>query len=170
MRQPHDIYITSVNDHEINMKNIINDSIKTEVIHRIKKLDSTTAAKWGKMNVNQMICHCADQLRLANGTKQSIFVGNFMLTTLFKWLTLTVLKAPKGKIETVKELKQGRGGTNPTNFDDDKKTLIDLIRNFNESFKTNKTVMHPAFGKMNHWQYGRLAYVHLDHHLNQFGV
>ena len=152
------------------MKNIINDSIKSEVAARIEKLNPSSPAKWGKMNVNQMICHCADQLRLANGTKQSKFVGNFMLTTVFKWLTLTFLKAPKGKVETVKELKQGVGGTKPTSFEEDRKTLVDLIQNFDESFKTNKIVIHPAFGKMNHWQYGRLAYLHLDHHLSQFGV
>lgn len=120
------------------MNNIINDSIKSEILHRIEKLNSTTPAKWGKMNANQMICHCADQLRLANGTKQSVFVGNLMLTTVFKWLILTVLKAPKGKIETVKELKQGAGGTNPTTFENDKESLIELVRNFDESFKTSK--------------------------------
>jgi hypothetical protein len=152
------------------MKNIIDDLIKSETIKRIEKLNSTASPKWGKMNVNQMLCHCADQLRFANGTKQSVFVGNLMMTTVFKWLVLTVLKAPKGKIETVKELKQGRGGTYPTNFENDKKALTDLIKNFDESFMTNKIVVHPAFGRMSHWQYGRLAYVHLDHHLNQFGV
>ena len=152
------------------MKNIIDERVKSEVIKRIEKINPTASAKWGKMNVNQMLCHCADQLRLANGTKQSVFAGNLMLTTVFKWLTLTVLKAPKGKIETAKELKQGAGGTNPTTFENDKKALIDLVKNFDESFKTNKTVVHPAFGKMNHWHYGRLAYLHLDHHLNQFGM
>lgn len=152
------------------MKNIINTSIKKEIISRIEKLDITSTAKWGKMNVDQMLCHCADQLRLANGTKQAKFVGNILLTTVFKWLTLTILKAPKGKVETVRELKQGRGGTIPTNFDNDKNMLIDLINNFDESFKANKSVIHPAFGKMNHCQYGRLAYQHLDHHLRQFGV
>jgi len=152
------------------MKNIIDDSIKTEIIQRIEKLNSSATAKWGKMNVNQMLCHCADQLRLANGTKQSKFVGNIMLTTVLKWLILTVLKAPKGKVKTVKELEQGDGGTNPTTFGADRETLINLVKNFDESFKTNKTEVHPAFGKMNHWQFGRLAYVHLDHHLNQFGV
>ncbi|GAB4143085.1 MAG: hypothetical protein Fur0015_11800 [Ignavibacteriales bacterium] len=152
------------------MKNIINTSIKKEIISRIERLNNTSKATWGKMNVNQMLCHCADQLRLASGTKQAQFVGNFLLTTVVKWLTLTILKAPKGKVETVKELKQGSGGTFPTNFDTDKKMLIDLINNFDESFKTNKNIIHPAFGKMNHWQYGRLAYQHLDHHLRQFGV
>lgn len=152
------------------MKNIIDYSIKTKILQRIEKLNPSASAKWGKMNINQMLCHCADQLRLANGTKSSKFIGNFMLTTVFKWLILTFMKAPKGKIETVKELKQGVGGTKPTSFEDDRKALIDLIQNFDESFKTNKTVVHPAFGKMNHWQNGRLAYLHLDHHLRQFGV
>ena len=77
------------------MKNIIDDSIKTEIIQRIEKLNSSASAKWGKMNVNQMICHCADQLRLANGTKQSKFVGNFMLTTIFKWLILNFYESTK---------------------------------------------------------------------------
>ena len=152
------------------MKNIIDDSTKSEVVKRIEKLNSSATAMWGKMNVNQMLCHCSDQLRLANGTKQSKFVGNIMLTTVLKWLILTVLKAPKGKIKTVRELEQGDGGTNPTMFDKDKISLIDLVRNFDDSFKLNKTAVHPAFGKMNHWQFGRLAYVHLDHHLNQFGA
>lgn len=152
------------------MKNIMDDSIKSEVINRIEKINAAAPAKWGKMNAGEMICHCADQLRLANGTKQSKFIGNLMLTTVFKWLILTFMKAPKGKIETVKELKQGVGGTKPINFENDKKSLIELVKNFDESFKTNKTVIHPAFGKMNHWQYGRIAYLHLDHHLSQFGI
>jgi len=152
------------------MKNIIDEQGKSEVIKRIEKINPTSSVKWGKMNAGEMICHCADQLRLANGTKQSKFIGNLMLTTVLKWLILTFMKAPKGKIETVKELKQGVGGTKPTSFENDKNSLIELVRNFDESFKTNKTVIHPAFGKMNHWQYGRLAYLHLDHHLTQFGV
>jgi hypothetical protein len=152
------------------MKNIIDEQVKSEVIKRIEKISPTSSAKWGKMNAGEMICHCADQLRLANGTKQSKFIGNLMLTTVFKWLILTFMKTPKGKIETVKELKQGVGGTKPTSFENDKNSLIELVRNFDENFKTNKKVIHPAFGKMNHWQYGRLAYLHLDHHLSQFGV
>ena len=152
------------------MKNIIYTSFKTKVIERIVRLEPNSPRKWGKMSPSEMICHCADQLRIANGTKQSDFIGNFMLTTVFKWLILTFMKAPKGKIETVKELKQGIGGTKPDSFENDKKILIDLIKNFDESFKTNKTVIHPAFGRMNHWQYGRLAYLHLDNHLGQFGV
>lgn len=152
------------------MKNIIYTTFKTEMIERIEKLTPDSPRNWGKMNPGEMICHCADQLRLANGTKQSKFIGNLMLTTVFKWLILTFMKAPKGKIETVRELKQGVSGTKPINFENDKKSLIELVKNFDESFKTSKTVVHPAFGKMNHWQYGRLAYLHLDHHLNQFGV
>ncbi len=159
-----------VNIIESIMKNLKNDIIKSEVVSRVQMLEEDSPARWGKMNSHQMICHCSDQLRLGNGTKSSPFIGNFLMTSVLKWMVLTLFKAPKGKVETVKELKQGSGGTNPTNFEFDKKSLIELINNFDESFKKNKTVIHPAFGKMNHWQFGRLAYVHLDHHLIQFGV
>ncbi len=152
------------------MKNIKSNSIKNEICRRIDKLQRNSPANWGKMNAGEMLCHCADQLRLANGTKQSKFIGNFMMTTFLKWLILTFVKTPKGKVQTVRELKQGKSGTPPTDFESDKKPLIDLIKNFDESFKTNKIVIHPAFGKMTHWQYGRLAFLHLDHHLRQFGV
>lgn len=36
---------------------------------RIDKLTSYHKPSFGKMNVNQMICHCADFFRMAKGTK-----------------------------------------------------------------------------------------------------
>ncbi|NCS89299.1 MAG: hypothetical protein CO127_05280 [Ignavibacteria bacterium CG_4_9_14_3_um_filter_36_18] len=152
------------------MKNLFNDKGKDEIISRLEKLKDNSPGQWGKMNSNQMLCHCADQLRLANGEKHSVFSGSLLTTTLLKWLILTILKAPKGKVKTVKELKQGAGGSAPTNFENDKKLLIALIDNFDKSFETKKFFVHPAFGKMDHWQWGRLAYTHLDHHFRQFGV
>lgn len=76
------------------MKNIQTDSIKKEFNSRIDKLQSTVSGNWGKMNAGQMLCHC---LRLANGTKRSMFLGNFMMTNLFKWLILTFVKNAKRK-------------------------------------------------------------------------
>jgi hypothetical protein len=29
---------------------------------------------------------------------------------------------------------------------------------------------HPMFGELNQKQWGKLIYIHLNHHLNQFGV
>ena len=53
----------------------------------------------------------------------------------------------------------------------DKIALIKKISTFavlgNESIKRTK---HPIFGKMSYEEWDKLQYMHLDHHLRQFGV
>jgi hypothetical protein len=149
------------------MKNILNLKDKHEVLSRISNLELSFQPIWGQMNVNEMVCHIADQLRLALGIKVADPVGNFRKEKILKWLILWGMPTPKGKVQTVKELKQGAGGTKPTSFDCDVKLLINLIEDFDVSFKTNSR-KHPAFGSLTKNQWGRLAYIHLDHHLKQF--
>lgn len=151
------------------MKNITNSNGRDEVITRIEKVCIDDAALWGKMNVHQMICHCADQLRLATGEKKARFVGNKLLTVVVKHLVLLGMPAPKGKVETMPEIKQGVGGTQPKDFEQDKLDLIELINSFENKFGSQSIKRHPAFGDMNLKQWGRLAYIHLNHHLKQFG-
>lgn len=131
------------------MKNILDPQYKEELINRIKKVDGSAKAQWGKMNVDGMICHVTDQIRMAMGIMQTEFIGNRLSTTLLKWLALTILPIPKGKIETVKELKQGVGGTKPADLETDKQTLINLLQEFDKSFNGIKFRVHPAFGKLN---------------------
>ncbi len=92
-----------------------------------------------------------------------------MQETILKHLVLFGMPIPKGKIETVKELKQGKGGTKPNIFEEDKQRLISLIENFDTSINQNPTYKHPAFGRMTKHQWGRLVYQHTDYHLSQFG-
>ena len=121
------------------------------------------------MTVNEAVCHMTDQLRLAMELKKSEFVGNIFLKTVVKWLIMLGLQAPKGKVETVKELKQGDGGTKPMGFDRDKTALVKLINDFCFQYDPAKKVGHPAFGQLGREEWGKLAYTHLNHHLSQFG-
>jgi hypothetical protein len=150
------------------MKNILNEKDRKEVLQRIQNISMESSRLWGKMNANEMLCHSADQIRLALGEKSSLFVGNAFLTTFFKTLVLWGVPAPKGKVETVKELKQGAEGTPVTSFSSDKESLIDSIEKFVTKTPDNMNVVHPAFGNLSYKQWGRLIYIHLDHHLKQF--
>ncbi len=151
------------------MKSITNSELRSQLEKRISSVDATDQAKWGIMNSHQMVCHCADQLRLAVGSKQARFVGNKFTTTLLKNLVLIGMPVPKGKVETMPEIKQGVGGTPPVDFDKDKLDLINLINSFERFFKNVKNGRHPVFGNMNYKQWSRLAFIHLDYHLKQFG-
>ena len=152
------------------MKSILDKSVNEEMQSRINSLETSDAGLWGKMNVNQMICHLSDALKMGLGIKKTKFVGNFFLTKIMKNLILWgVIKAPKGKVKTVPELKQGAGGTPPKEFLNDKNELLDLVTNFSSKYPNNTLIVHPAFGAMSKQEWGRLAYTHIEHHLQQFG-
>ena len=151
------------------MKSIIVDSVKKNFIERVGGISNKDEPQWGKMNAHEMIVHCSDQLRMSMGLKETEYIGKPLISFLLKWLVLMGMPVPKGKIETVKELKQGVGGTKPVEFEKDKTTLIELINSFNKTYPVNGMVRHPAFGNMNYKQWGKLAYLHLNYHFNQFG-
>lgn len=121
------------------------------------------------MNVNEMVCHLSDQIRLALRLKSAVYAGNKLEEKFLKYLILWGMPAPKGKVETIPEIKQGNSGTKPTEFYSDKETLVGLIKNFNELFQEKEIVKHPVFGPLNKQQWGRIIYAHLNHHLKQFG-
>jgi len=150
------------------MKNIIEESVKKDIVERISKITNDDKAQWGKMNVLEMIVHCSDQLRMSMGLKETEYVGKPVIGIVLKRLVLMGLPIPKGKAETAKELKQGVGGTKPVELEKDKATLVKLINEFNISFQNVELRKHPFFGDMNFSQWGKLVYIHTVHHLNQF--
>jgi hypothetical protein len=151
------------------MITLLDENIKESIIQRVNSLKQHDNALWGTMNAEEMVCHIADPLRVAAGIKSVDFTGNKMTTTVVKWLVLTVLQIPKGKIQTSREFKQGVAGTRPKSIEKDKETFISLLNNFEKSFESNPFPVHPSFGKMSKWQWARISYLHIDHHLRQFG-
>lgn len=141
---------------------------RKHVIERIMKVRPDSPALWGKMNANQMLCHLADQIRLATGEitdkDESTFFGRNILVPLVLW----GFPAPKGKVTTHRKLDHAKGaGTQPTEFEADRQILVDYIRLFETP--RNDWHQHPMFGKLSHRQWARFAYTHMDHHLKQFG-
>jgi hypothetical protein len=106
------------------MNNLLDDRARTGILSRLERLEDGQRAQWGRMNVNQMVCHLGDQFRIALGQIRPADCSGFLSRTVLKWMVLA-------------------GAT------------------FSAS---------PAFGKLSNRQWGRLAYVHMDHHLRQFGV
>lgn len=152
------------------MKNILFPLDYEETVARINKLTPASQRLWGKMNVNQMICHVSDPIRGSLGIRTYQPAGNILYRTVFKWLFLYVMSFPKGA-PTDPEFNQLTGtGTPVTDFSSDHKTLLALLRQLHAKDKHADLVAHPLFGKLTPWEWGRITYQHLDHHLRQFGV
>ncbi len=152
------------------MKSILDEKGKKSILHRIEKVNYVERGLWGKMNSNEMLCHCTDQIKLSIGEIKDLSQKKFPLGKIMKYLVFWGMPTPKGKVETFKELKQGEGGTKPTNFENDKKLLIKSVIKFDTKYPKDKKINHPAFGDMTKNEWGKLVYLHLDHHLRQFGV
>ena len=145
-------------------KNIFLEEDYQTILRRINQLTPESQRQWGKMNVTQMLCHTADQLRLAMGFIEVKDQSNFISRNFTKWMALR-MEAPKGKVETLEEINQVEGGGTPSvSFEDDKINLIKLLNAFKDKEDTYEWSPHPYFGKLSKEQWGRLAYMHLTHH------
>ena len=137
---------------------------KADFKNRIVKVKENDKAKFGKMNVNQMVCHCADQFRMLFGEIKGLKREN---------VNLREMRAKIQRNETVKTvdgLDQVSGeGTKPKDFEEDKKILISYIDKFSQCANDYKFSFHPYMGEITGDQWESLVIHHLKHHLSQFG-
>ncbi len=137
---------------------------KEKFITRILSVSANDKAKFGRMNVFQMICHCADQFRMMFGEIDGLRKQTVDITRLKE------MAMKKETVPTVDGLDQVAGeGTKPTELEKDKETLMTYLNRFMVVDDKYKFSFHPYFGEVNRAIWERLIIQHLNHHLNQFG-
>jgi hypothetical protein len=134
---------------------------------RIENLQIDSPRMWGKMDVAQMMAHCATGLEAATGKihPKRTFLGKVVGSFLKGMLTDN---KPMGK----------NAPTHPTyvmadekDFEKEKKRLLGLLKEFSEGREEGVTRSpHPFFGKITPQQWSSGTWKHLDHHLRQFGA
>lgn len=152
------------------MKSLSNSGDKTEVLERLTRLKSDSHALWGKMNAHEMICHLNDSFKCATGEKTAVFVGNIFSRTVIKWMALKAPRQWPQGFKTRPEMDQHIGGTKPVEFEADRKELERMVERFTSNNHDFKWHWHPVFGDMTIEEWYRWGYLHMDHHLRQFGV
>lgn len=149
------------------MKSLYDADVLQEVLSRIDKLSASNQAIWGKMNVAQMMEHCARTLDFSTGkTKpKRAFIG-LLIGSFFR--SMYSNDKPWGKNSPTSPHYQV---VDELSFDSSKKRLVDLIQEFSIG-GPSKCTTHPSpfFGKLTPEEHGKGQYKHLDHHLQQFGV
>jgi hypothetical protein len=149
------------------MPTLFDASTRAKVHGRIDSLAATRPGLWGKMNAPQMVCHCADQLRVALGDVPSKPTPVPLLhSRLVRQVIVYWLPWPKGKIPTAPEMQ----ATKPAAWESDLEALHGLVDRFAERRPQGEWAAHPAFGPLSGKEWGVLCYQHLDYHLRQFGA
>jgi len=150
------------------MKTMARQQDKEEIVRRLRTIRADSGRRWGRMSVHQMICHLSDSFLAVTGQRHVSPASGPLQRTVIKWIALYApFKWPQG-VPTRPEVDQEAGGTKPSTFAADVTQLEMLV----ELITTRKGCFgptHPIFGKMSDTDWMRWAYLHLDHHLRQFG-
>ena len=152
------------------MKTLARERDKAEILRRVRALRPDSVRRWGRMSVHQMVCHLSDGFRMGIGEKGVSDASGPLRRTMLKWIVLYVpLSWPAG-ILTRPEIDQGVGGTRPVDFAADiaqLEALLDLVTAQQGELDWRP---HPLFGPMSKAAWLRWGYLHIDHHLRQFGA
>jgi hypothetical protein len=122
------------------------------------------------MSVHQMVCHLSDGFRMGIGRKLVSHIAGPLRRTVVKWLALYVPVAWPPGILTRPEIDQEAGGTAPIDFATDVAQLEALLELVTTRPRTFDWQPHPIFGGMSDAAWLRWGYLHMDHHLRQFGA
>lgn len=152
------------------MKTLARQRDKTELLGRLQSLRPESAGRWGQMSAHQMVCHLSDSLLMATGAKPVSHATGPLHRTIVKWLALYVPMPWPGRLSTRPEIDQQLGGTRPASFAADVAQLEKLVQQLTSPPRNFAWPLHPVFGRMSEAAWFRWAYLHLDHHLRQFGV
>jgi len=117
-----------------------------------------------------MVCHLCDSFRGPMGDRHLSRGGMPGPRVLVKWIALNSgFRWPHG-VKTRPEADQMMGGTPPVEFETDRSELLLLLERFTAQPREFEWRPHPTLGELTEAEWMRWGYLHMDHHLRQFGV
>ena len=150
------------------MRTLQNARDRNQLLERLTRLEPDSPPRWGKMSAHQMICHLNDSLRAPLGEKYISPSTSFFKRAVLKHFALWApIPWPHG-FKTRPEIDQDQGGTRPVEFAADSAEFRTLFERF--CTHNDKFAPHAMWGQMSRAERMRYAYLHIDHHLRQFGV
>jgi hypothetical protein len=156
-------------------RSLVNDVDRRQITARLEKIEPSSVRRWGLMTPHEMVCHLSDSFLMVMGEKVTAIAPRRDLPaplprSFIKWFALEVpLQWPRGVL-TRPEVDPRRDGTRPAVFEADMRTLLALNERFVRRPMDYSFAPHPIFGVMNESEWLRWAYLHMDHHLRQFGL
>lgn len=152
----------------MDLPNIFTKEVSQQFIDRINTLQNSTPAKWGKMNIAQMLAHCSVTYEMIYTDKHP--KPNFLLGLMLKSFVKkhVVNDQPyKPNLRTAPAFIIA----DEKDFENEKKGLIEYIektQSLGENAFNGKESL--SFGKLTSNEWNNMFYKHLDHHLKQFGA
>jgi hypothetical protein len=149
------------------MRTIFDNDVRRELTDRLDKLTAGIQPLWGKMSPAQMVKHCRLWEEMIHGNKlfKRPLIGRLIGPLILK----KVLRTPvfRKNSPTIPEMLVTE---KDIDLNEERLQLIALVNSYSQYHWPDNSFIHPFFGKMTRDQIGILTYLHLDHHLRQFGI
>ena len=148
------------------MKNLFQPEAAAEILERLDRLSPGASAQWGKMNVSQMVAHCANGIEVPLGIRRlpRTFLGK-LIGGFFKadYLCEKPLQkdSPTHPDFVIK---------NQPDFESERSRLKQHIVALSKGHAAVTNNINAFFGHFTAEEWARGQYKHLDHHLRQFNA
>jgi hypothetical protein len=149
------------------MQNLFDTRDRKDLARRLASLQPSSARQWGKMDVSQMLAHCAVALEVPCGDR--VTPQRLLGRILAPFVRASVLgeKPMARNAPTSPEYRIA----DSRDFERERARLATLVDRFASLGPTGVDgVVHAFFGRLTGDEWSRLMYKHLDHHLRQFGA
>lgn len=151
------------------MKNLFNSTDTAELLRRLAGLTPNAKPRWGSLMPGALLCHLADPLRVALGEKEAQSFRSPLRLPGLAHAVVWILPWPKSA-PTAPEFLPGSGMTDPTQFAQDQRTLLEVLERFCNVPAHKTLAANPVFGRLSRRSWGRLMWRHIDHHMRQYGL
>ncbi|CAN5802480.1 hypothetical protein BH11BAC3_BH11BAC3_14400 [soil metagenome] len=148
------------------MKTVFDKSTSEELINRINLLSENSTARWGKMNVYQMLKHCTvcEEMYQGKTEHKRVLLGRLIGRVALKG----ILKDDKPLRQNSPTSPDFKITENEGDVSAEKAKWVTLIEAYDHYSPVKFT--HWFFGEMTKEQVGIFVYKHADHHLRQFNA
>ncbi len=148
------------------MQTLFDVTTQQQMLARINKLTPSSQRQWGKMSVSQMLKHMSVAFAVPTGKirlpKDKLYY--LSANPFARWLLVKVItKWPKNMVTADSFIVKDDPAFEPT-----KAEFLDNMNTFLKAGSLDG--QHPVFGVMDKELWGQAMYIHLNHHLTQFGV
>lgn len=148
------------------MPTLFDKQTQDVMLARVNKLSAASQRKWGKMSVSQMLKHMTIAFSVPIGKIQVPKDKLYFLSAnpFARWMMIkAITKWPKNLV-TAESFKVKED----PEFEAAKKEFLAVFNEFISATKFDGS--HPVFGVMSKELWGEAMTIHLNHHLEQFGV
>jgi hypothetical protein len=144
-------------------KNLFDEATYVDILERLNRLTPASRPLWGKMDVAQMLAHCAEVQDVYNGKPLKAPLWMRLMGPFLRPMILATGEHRKN-LPTLDQFRAGE----PEDFHAQRERLVNALRTMHALQR--KQLKHPMLGLLKAEDIGWVTWRHLDHHLEQFGV